>query len=122
MVETEEIKQAYIYWKNAVIKRDLESLDNIYTAEFLWTNSMGITKNKTENLDRINSGDIQYLSWMNENITVDIKAELAILKTREILKLLVYDQRINTVRDVTLIFVNQKGHWQLCGGKETIIN
>ena len=121
-METEEIKQAYAYWKDAVIKRDLESLDNIYTEEFLWTNSMGITKNKTETLDRINSGDVQYLSWMNENITVHIKAELAILKTREILKLLVYDQRINTVRDVTLIFVNQNGQWQLAGGKEANIN
>ena len=121
-MKTEEIEEAYAYWKNAVIKGDLVSLNNIYTEEFLWTNSMGITKNKTENLNRISSGDIQYLSWVNEDITVHEEAEFTILKTREILKMLVYDQRINTVRDVTLIFVNQNGHWQLAGGEETTIN
>ena len=121
-MKTEEIKQAYAYWKNAVIKGDLISLNNVYTENFLWTNCMGITKNKSENLNRISSGDIRYLSWMNEDMTVRVYNDIAILKTREILKMIVYDQRINTVRDVTVIFINQSGEWKLAGGEETNIN
>ncbi len=122
MVKTEEIKQAYEFWKNAVIKGDRVSLNNIYTENFLWTNCMGIMKNKTENLNKISSRDIQYLSWMNEDMTVNIVGDIASLKTREILKIIVYDQRINTVRDVTVIFINQSGEWKLAGGEESNVN
>lgn len=121
-MKTEEIKRAYAYWKNAIIKGDLVSLNNIYTENFLWTNSMGIRKNKTENLNKISSGDLQYLSWMNEDMTVNIAGDIAILRTREILKMIVYDQRINTVRNVILIFINQSGEWKLAGGEESNIN
>ena len=79
-MKTEEIKQAYEFWKNAVIKGDLASLNNIYTENFIWTNSMGIKKNKTENLNKISSGDLQYLSWMIEDMTVNMVGDIPNLK------------------------------------------
>src|SRR5215831_6035799 len=94
----EKIKHTYEYWKNAVIKRDLASLDKIYTENFSWTNESGITNNKRENLNRIASDDLQYLSWTNEDITIKIIGDTAVLKTRETLKLIVYHQRVNTVQ------------------------
>src|SRR5689334_21275216 len=99
-VRTKEVKQAYEYWKNAVIKVDLVSLDKMYTENFSWTNELSIINNKTENLNKIASADLQYLSWINENITIKIIGDTAVLKTREILKLVVYNQRVNAVQDV----------------------
>src|SRR5690349_10012601 len=90
--KTKEVKQAYEYWKEAVIKADLASLNKMYTENFSWTNEWGITDNKKENLRKIASGNLQYLSWVNENITIKIVGDNAVLQTREILKLLVYNQ------------------------------
>ena len=117
-VRTEEIKEAYSHWKNAMIKGDLPILEKIYTENFLWTNNMGITNNKMQNLNKISSGNLHYLSWINEDMTVDILGDIAILKTREILKLVVYSQTVSAVQDVTLIFINHDGNWLLAGGQE----
>jgi hypothetical protein len=118
-VKTEEIKQVYEYWKNAVIKGDLESLDKVCAENFAWTNDMGITNDKTESLYKIASDNLKYLSWISEYTAVKMVGDIAILKTREILKLIVYRQRVNAVHDVTAIFINQDGKWLLAGGQET---
>jgi hypothetical protein len=118
-LKTEEIKQAYEYWKNAVINRDFASLDRICAENFEWTNDMGITNDKTENLYKIASDNLKYLSWVSEYVTVKMVGDIAILKTREILKLIVYRQRVNAVQDVTAIFINEDGKWLLAGGQET---
>jgi hypothetical protein len=118
-VKIEEIKRAYDNWKNAVINGDLASLDKISAENFAWTNDMGITDNKTEKLYKITSDNLKYLSWINEDITVKIVGDIGILRTREILKLIVYRQRVNAVQDVTAIFINQDGKWLLAGGQET---
>jgi hypothetical protein len=118
-VKTEEIKQAYEYWKSAVINGDLASLDKICAENFVWTNEMGITNNKTENLYKIASDNLKYLSWVSEYVTIKMLGDIAILKTREILKVIVYKQRVNAVQDVTAIFINEDGKWLLAGGQET---
>jgi hypothetical protein len=116
----EEIKQAYANWKNAMIKGDLPVLEKICTENFLWTNHLGITNNKAENLNKINSGNLRYLSWITEDMMVDMVGDIAILKTKEVLKMIVYNQRVNAVQDVTVIFINQDGNWLLAGGQELI--
>ena len=117
-VKTEEIKQAYECWKNAVINGDLESLDEVCAENFAWTNDMGITNNKTEKLYKIASDNLKYLSWTSEYINVKTLGDIAILRTREILKLIVYRQRVNAIQDVTAIFINENGKWLLAGGQE----
>ena len=47
-MKTKKIKQIYDCWKNAMIKSDLDSLDEICDDNFLWTNYCGITKNKKD--------------------------------------------------------------------------
>ena len=116
--KTKEVKQAYEYWKEAVIKADLASLNKMYTENFSWTNEWGITDNKKENLRKIASGNLQYLSWVNENITIKIDGDTAILKTKDILRLLVYNQRVNATQTVTAVFINQNGKWLMAGGQE----
>jgi len=103
---------------NAMIKGDLPVLEKIFTDNFLWTNNMGITNDKKQNLNKISSGNLHYLSWINEDMTIDILDDIAILKTREILKLLVYKQSVSAVQDVALIFINRNGNWLLAGGRE----
>ena len=47
-MKTKKINQIYDCWKNAMIKSDLDSLDEICDDNFLWTNYCGITNNKKD--------------------------------------------------------------------------
>ena len=121
-VKTEEIKQAYEHWKNAVINGDIASLEEICAENFAWTNDMGITNDKTEKLYKIASDNLKYVSWITEYVTVKMVGDIAILKTREVLKLIVFRQKVSTVQDVTAILVHQDGKWLMAGGQETSSN
>jgi hypothetical protein len=113
------IEQAYEYWKHALINRDLDLLDEICHDRFLWTNSMGITHNKEENLYKVASGNLQYLSWVNEDVSINVVGNVAVLRTREILKMVVYHQKVTAVQDVVILFVKQNEKWLLARRKET---
>lgn len=120
-MKIKKIKEAYTYWKDAVINCDLASLNRICTDNFSWTNAMGITHNKIDNLKRIASRNMQYISWTNEDTKIDIKDDMAILRTKEELKMLVFNLRVHTVQEVTAIFINNNGNWMLeCGHEKRI--
>src|SRR5215470_7313239 len=70
-MRTEEIKQAYHNWKTAMINADIAFLDKICCDNFLWTNSLGVTNNKKESLRKISSRNMRYISWINENMTIN---------------------------------------------------
>lgn len=118
-MKAEEIKQAYENFKTAVISRDLRALKNIYADDFFWTNFMGITNNKAENLERVNSGNLSYLSWVNEETSVRIYGDIAILLSKEILKMKIFGQHTNTKHRIIAIFRWQGDQWLLTGGQST---
>jgi hypothetical protein len=118
-IETEEIKQAYTHWKTAVMNADIACLDKICTENFSWTNKMGVTHTKTENLMKIGSRNLQYISWVNEDIAITMMEDIAMVKTRENLKMRVFNQRVDAVHEITIFFVNKNGSWLLAGGRET---
>src|SRR4051812_8122545 len=88
---TVEIEHLYERWKRAIMNADLELLDKICDDNFSWTNSMGITCRKDEQFYRVTSGNAKYLSWTNDHISITIGRDIAILRTRETLKMIVYN-------------------------------
>lgn len=99
--------------ENALIKIDLATLEKLHTDNFIWTNNIGITCNKPEYLFRIRSGNVRYVSWINKGIKIDIEYGNATLKAAEILNMLVYEQKVNTARNITATFQLQDGNWLL---------
>ncbi len=76
-MSTEEIQKIYALWKDAVIKGDIQLLDKMYADNFSWTNIIGTTNNKAENLYKVSSGNLRYTSWVNKDISIDIAEDLA---------------------------------------------
>lgn len=118
----EKIKETYAYWKEAIINCDLASLNRICTDNFSWINNMGITYNKTDNLKRIASRNLQYISWTNEELKIELNDNMAVLRTKETLKMLVFNLRVQTVQEFTAIFINYNGNWMLECGREKRIS
>jgi hypothetical protein len=79
----------------------------------MWTNSTGITWNKPEYLFRLRSGNVRYVSWINKGIKIVIEYDNATLKAAEILNMLVYEQNVNTVRNIIASFQLHDGNWLL---------
>jgi hypothetical protein len=109
----EEIKSVYEQWKNALIKTDVTTLEKLYTDNFSWTNHMGITSNKPENLFKAKSGNVQYISWFDKDMEINIINDNAVVKTEGVLKMLVYEQSISIVRSVIATFQFSGGRWLL---------
>jgi hypothetical protein len=109
----EEIKRVYEQWKNALVKTDVVALEKLYTDDFSWTNHMGITCNKPENLFKTKCGNVQYISWVDKDMRINVKNENAVLKAKEVLKILVYEQRISIVRNIVATFQLHNGKWLL---------
>jgi len=117
-MKTRKINQVYDCWKNALINSDLDSLDEICDDNFLWTNYNGITNNKKEIINKIALGHIEYLSWMNEQTNINIVRDVAVLRTKEILRIKVYCQKVDVVQQVVILLIKQGGKWRLAGGQE----
>jgi hypothetical protein len=113
IIMEEDIKQVYEQWKNALIKTDVTTLEKLYTTNFLWTNPMGITCSKPENLFKIKCGNIQYISWVDEDMEIEIMTESATVKAREVLEMLVYEQKVSIVRNIIAGFQRQDDKWFL---------
>ncbi|MBD0289288.1 MAG: nuclear transport factor 2 family protein, partial [Flavisolibacter sp.] len=118
IMKEDEIKDAFAIYKKAVISGDLETLEHLHSENFVWNTHFDLQINKSENIQRISSGNLSYLSWTNEDIRVLSTGETAVLKSRQILKIIVYGLSINTEQDITAFFVKHNGRWLLSGGKE----
>ena len=117
-MKEDEIKEAFAIYKKAVISGDLETLEQVHSDNFVWNTHFNLQINKSENIKRISSGNLSYLSWTNEDMQVLITGETAVLKSRQILKIIVYGLSINTEQDITAFFVKRNRRWLLSGGKE----
>ena len=118
IMKEDEIKEAFAIYKKAVISGDLETLEHVHSDNFVWNTHFNLQINKSENIKRISSGNLSYLSWTNEDMQVSITGETAVLKSRQILKIIVYGLSINTEQDITVFFVKCNGKWLLSGGNE----
>jgi hypothetical protein len=85
----------------------------IYTDNFLWTNHIGTTCNKPENLFKTICGNVQYISWVDEDMEINIMTESETVKAREVLEMLVYEQRVSIVRNIIARFQLQDDKWSL---------
>jgi hypothetical protein len=115
---TAEIEQLYERWKRAIMNSDLDLLDKICDGNFSWTNCERITNNKKEHFYRVACGNVKYLSWINEYISTTILGDIASLRTRETIKMIVYKQKVDVVHDVIALFIKVNGKWLLAGGEE----
>ena len=120
---TPEISQSYERWKTAVMQGDLESLSEICSENFLWTNNMGITYNKVEKLNKICSGTVQYISWITQNMVIDTMDDVTcIVKSRDTCKLVVYGIKVTAIQDLTTVFIRENENWRVARVHETAVN
>jgi len=108
-----EIKRVCEQWKNALIKIDVTTLEKLYTDNFSWTNHMGITCNKPEILFKMKCDNVQYISWIDEDMEINVINDNAVVNAKKVLKIIVYEQKVNIVRYIIDRFQLQDDKWLL---------
>jgi len=116
-----EIEESYISWKNALMNHQIQFIETFYADDFTSTTCAGIVKNKAEVLTRLGFKDIEYLSWEDKNILIDIKVENPVLKCRQILSIVLYGLSVKIEREIMLTFKKVNNKWSLKNIKENSV-
>jgi hypothetical protein len=56
---------------------------------------------------------VQYTSWVEEDMEINVINDNAVVNAKEVLKILVYEQKVNIVRNIIARFQLQDDKWLL---------
>jgi len=100
-------------WVTAELHRDMQFLEDTLADDFVGVGPHGFMLSKEQWLERYKSGDLKYVSFGLNDVNVRMFGDAAILIGRQTQNGEYKGHNIQGQFRVTLVFVEQKGHWQL---------
>jgi Domain of unknown function (DUF4440) len=79
---------------HALVKGDVERAGQLHTEDFQLINPLGGALSRAEYLGGISSGQIHYLSWEPESIAVRLYGDVAVIRYRSQLEIVVHGRHI----------------------------
>lgn len=68
--------------EEAVVSKDLASLDALYADDFVFTHGTGLVQTKCQWLDSLRSNETRFLSRQLDSTSIELHAEIAIVTGR----------------------------------------
>ena len=116
----EEVRQAMEKYRTAILQRDVGMLEKIWADDYVFVNAGGDVLTKTERLANIKSGATTLDSInQEENVTVRIYQNSAVVTSRVTLKGQYSGQPISGEYRSILVWVKGPGGWQLVSNQST---
>jgi ketosteroid isomerase-like protein len=111
--EQEVLRQAGA-WANAELRGDTTFLETTLADDFIGIGPLGFMLTKQEWLARHQSGDLKYESFNLDEIKVRVyNDDAAVLTGRQVQNGAYRGNSIQAQFRITLVFVQQQGHWRL---------
>ena len=107
-------------WSDAVVKRDGPALQRLYADEYLYTDSDGVVRNKTQDIADVTSGRAKIASFVLDDLKVHVYGETAVVTGRNTLKGTFEGKDISGVYRFTDVFVKRAGRWQAVATQSTL--
>ena len=116
MNDEQQLKNLYHEMWQALLTKDIPTLEKIHSDEFILVHMTGMQQPKKEYLRCVRDGELNYFSELTENIFVDVNAGKLIGQSK--VEAAVFGGRKNTWR-LQLAFDVEKisGSWILIFGK-----
>lgn len=115
-VQDSKLEQSLIKLKHdigqAYVQRDLPALERLYADDYLVTDDNGATTNKTQEIERLKSGNAVYESTSYEDVKVRVYDNVAIVAGRGTVKGHGKNGAFHKQYFSTNVFVNQNGKWR----------
>lgn len=106
------IRQLDREWVEAYTRRDTAVLDRIYADDLIVTNPDGSVGNKVDEQAGIKSGAFVFQSITNEDVTVRVFGEMAVVTGRSMMKGQYKNQDISGGYRYTDVYLLRRGRWQ----------
>ena len=90
MDDREEIKQRYEKMCSAMIKKDREALENVLDDSYVLVHMTGMRKSKSEFINAVMDGTLNYYSAVHESESVDITGDTAVVVGRSYVQAAVF--------------------------------
>lgn len=111
----QEVSQLAEAWVAAETRGDVAFLERTLTDDFIGIGPLGFMLTKQEWIGRLQSGDLKYESLTLDEARVRMYNDAAILTARQVQNAAYRGNSINAQFRTMLVFVYQRGLWQLAG-------
>lgn len=110
-----EVTQLAEAWAAAETQGDVTFLERTLTDDFIGIGPLGFMLTKQEWIGRLQAGDLKYESLTLDEARVRMYNDAAILTARQAQNAAYRGNSINAQFRTMLVFVHQRGLWQLAG-------
>jgi ketosteroid isomerase-like protein len=118
----QDVRSAVLHYREALVKKDLPALEQIWTDDYISINAHGLIRPKAERLADLKSGVTAVESIRHEGeIAVKIHGDVAIVTSQITLVGRYNGKEVSGEFRSTHIWKNDKGHWQLLMNQLTAI-
>ena len=90
MDDREQVKQCYEKMCSAMIKKDREALENVLDDSYVLVHMTGMRQSKSEFINAVMDGTLNYYSAVHESESVDITGDTAVVVGRSYVQAAVF--------------------------------
>ena len=108
-------------YREAIAKRDLKTLDDIWADDYTFTNPHGTFLNKKQRLENLRSAHTQIEPVATEDQDVRVYGDTAVITGRVTLKGKYSGKEASGQYRSISVWVNQQGRWRLVANQLTLI-
>lgn len=117
-----EVLQANEAYDAAIVSRDVDAYQKIVADEFIFTDFKGAVFNKSQEIEKIKTRKIKFISGKSDDVRVRIYGKTAVVTGRFRAEIIGDGKNYSFAERYTAVFVKQSGHWQLIAEQSTEIS
>ena len=112
--EKDEVRKAYIEMQNAMIKKDMDTLNKIVKDDKKFVHMDGKTQKKEEFFEEIRNGTLNYFNSVLKDEVITVSGNKANIKGKTTLKAKVYGMEGEWTLPTDANFEKINGKWIFC--------
>lgn len=116
-----ELMKANQEYDEALVRGDAETLDRIYSDEFIYTTPDGEVRDKARQLAFTRAGDLRLESGRSDDVRVRVYGDTAVMTGRFTAKGKFRDRAIDIRERYTAVWVKGRGRWRLVAEQGNLI-
>lgn len=116
-----EVLQANEAFDAAIVSRDAAAYGRIVADEFVFTDFKGAVFNKAQEIEKLKTRKIKFVSGKSDDVRVKIYGKTAIVTGRFKAEIIGEGKNYSFAERYTAVFVKRSGRWQLAAEQSTEI-
>ena len=106
-----QVLEAYRAMYRGMLERDTDLLDGLLDDEYTLTHLTGYLQSKSEWLEQIDSGDMEYCSSLERGTSVEVTGDKAVLVGKNVVDTTIWGSRGTWNLQLTTTYERRNGEW-----------